>query len=224
MTQLEAIHARHSVRAYESRTIAPETLTALHSYIAQCNEEGGLHLQLLEDAGNTFRRVLSRVMGLGSAPSVIACVGPKTPGVEERIGYYGQKVVLYAQTLGLNTCWAGTFNAKQVPAVIGEGEQLVIVIAIGYGSTDGKPRKSRTADQVMRIDAKDVSAAPEWFMKGIELALLAPTAINQQHFLFALQDGGKVTVEDKGGIFSKVDKGIAACHFEIGSGVKPEGI
>ena len=52
-------------------------------------------------------------MGLGSAPSVIACVGKDDDTLDQRVGYYGEKLVLELQKMGLNTCWAGTFNRKQ---------------------------------------------------------------------------------------------------------------
>ena len=50
------------------------------------------------------------------------------------------------------------------------------------------------------------------------MALLAPTAINQQKFLIKLNADETVSFVDKGGVFSKVDLGIVKCHFEIGSG------
>lgn len=46
---------------------------------------------------------------------------------------------------------------------------------------------------------------------------LAPTAINQQKFEIALKEDGTVEVIDKGGIFSKVDKGIVTYQFEVGA-------
>ena len=61
-----------------------------------------------------------------SLMSVIACVGPDDRTVEERVGYYGEKVVLYAQQLGLNTCWAGTYGAKNVPAEIGQNDVVFV--------------------------------------------------------------------------------------------------
>lgn len=212
MTELEAIKARHSVRAYLPKAIEQEKAEQLEKFIAKCNEKSGLHLQFLQDAGKTFGRLLSKAMGLGSAPSVIACVGPNTEEVDERVGYYGEKVVLYAQSLGLNTCWAGTFQANGVPAEIRDGERLVIVIAVGYGANQGKPHKSKTVEQVTSVSGE----MPEWFRCGVELALLAPTAINQQKFEFRLDADGKVSVADKGGPFSRVDLGIVKCHFEVG--------
>lgn len=214
MTELEAIRERHSVRSYQDKKIEDEKIGQLNELISRCNQEGNLRLQLLEDAGGTFSRMLSRVMGLGSAPSVIACVGPDDDTLEERIGYYGQKVVLCAQMLGLNTCWAGTFNEKNVPAQRTPGDRLPIVIAIGYGVNGGRTRKSKAADEVV---PGTLEGKPEWFRNGVEAALLAPTAVNQQKFEIVLKDDGTVEVVDKGGILSRIDKGIVTYNFEVGA-------
>lgn len=215
MTLQEAVVARHSVRNYEDKKIEPQLVEKLRECIEKCNQEGNLHLQLVEDAGNTFNRLLNKAMGLGSAPSVIACIGPDDDTLEERIGYFGQQVVLYAQQLGLNTCWAGTFTPKNVKAQIGEGERMVIIIAIGYGATQGKDRKSKTYEQVT-VGAEN---APQWFVDGVKAALLAPTAINQQKFEISLE-GDKVSITSKGGVLGNVDLGIVKYNFEVGAGKK----
>ncbi|MBO6215964.1 MAG: nitroreductase [Lachnospiraceae bacterium] len=213
MSEREAIKQRHSVRNYKPERIEAQKLEQLKEKISELNTEGNLHLQLIEDAGNTFNKLLNRMAGLGSAPSVIACVGPDDATLDQRIGYYGEKLVLFAQELGLNTCWAGTFNKKNIGAAVGDGERLVISIAIGYGQDEGKPHKSKTADQVVEASGE----RPSWFDKGVELALLAPTAINQQKFVIRLNDDETVEFIDKGGVFSQVDIGIVRCHFEIGA-------
>ena len=214
MNEKEAILARHAVRNYRPDKIETEKVSMLKEKILELNEEGGLHFQFIEDAGNTYNRLLNRAMGLGSAPSVIACVGKDADDLEQRIGYYGEKLVLFAQTLGLNTCWAGTFNKKNINAVVPQGERLVISIAIGYGKDQGRDRKSKEATQV----SEAVGNRPAWFDEGVKMALLAPTAINQQKFLIRLNEDESVTFVDKGGPFSKVDLGIVKCHFEIGAG------
>ena len=215
MTEIEAIIARHSVRNYKAERIEDETAYLICQKIEELNRESGLHLQYIEDAGKTYNKLLNRTVGLDSAPSVIACVGKETDeNLEEKIGYYGEKLVLYAQTLGLNTCWAGIFSRKKIPVVIDQGEKLVISIAIGYGDNQGKNHKSKTPDQIIQTAGN----RPEWFEKGIEMALLAPTAMNQQSFVIKLNEDESVEFINKGGFFSKVDMGIIKYHFEIGSG------
>ncbi len=213
MSRIETIRERHSVRNYKSKRIEADKVAKIREKIDELNAVGNLHLQLIEDAGKTYNRLLNRVMGLGSAPSVIACIGKDDETLEERVGYYGEELVLFIQELGLNTCWAGTFNKMNIGAEIGEGEKLVISIAVGYGEDHGKPHKSKTPEQV--IIAK--GDRPYWFNVGVEMALLAPTAINQQKFQIRLNEDNTVDFVDKGGPFSKVDLGIVRRHFEIGS-------
>ncbi len=215
MTEIEAIYARHSVRAYERRPIEAETRERLNAFLDSANAESGLRLQLL-DAGKTFRHLISRACGLASAPCVIACVGPDEPSLEERVGYYGEQAVLYAQTLGLNTCWAGIFNDKGVGAEMRDGERLASVIAVGYGVDGGRARRSKTTEQV--TDGPD--ALPDWFRFGVELALLAPTAMNQQRFIFRLKEDGGVEAENLGGAYTKIDLGIVRRHFDVGAAAK----
>lgn len=213
MSEIDAIKERHSVRNYEAKKIEADKVEKIRAKIEELNKEGNLHLQFMEDAGKTYNKLFNKVAGLGSAPSVIACVGIDDETLEQRVGYYGEKLVLFIQELGLNTCWAGTFNQKNIGAEVGDGEKLVISIAVGYGKDKGKPHKSKSPEQV--IEAK--GDRPYWFNKGVDMALLAPTAINQQKFLIRLNDDESVDFVDKGGIFSQVDLGIVMCHFEIGA-------
>ena len=213
MSGLDAIKNRHSVRNYEAKKIEADKVEKIRAKIEELNKEGNLHLQFMEDAGKTYNKLFNKVAGLGSAPSVIACVGIDDETLEQRVGYYGEKLVLFIQELGLNTCWAGTFNQKNIGAEVGDDEKLVISIAVGYGKDKGKPHKSKSPEQV--IEAK--GDRPYWFNKGVDMALLAPTAINQQKFTIRLNEDESVDFVDKGGIFSQVDLGIVRCHFEIGA-------
>ena len=213
MSEIDAIKERHSVRSYEAKKIEADKVEKIRAKIEELNKEGNLHLQFMVDAGKTYNKLFNKVAGLGSAPSVIACVGIDDETLEQRVGYYGEKLVLFIQELGLNTCWAGTFNQKNIGAEVGDGEKLVISIAVGYGKDKGKPHKSKSPEQV--IEAK--GDRPYWFNKGVDMALLAPTAINQQKFTIRLNEDESVDFVDKGGIFSQVDLGIVRCHFEIGA-------
>ena len=58
---------------------------------------------------------------------------------------------------------------------------------------------------------------PDWFKNGIDAALLAPTAMNQQKFVFSL-NGDVVSAKAGVGFYSKIDLGIAKYHFEVGAG------
>lgn len=145
MTMKEAIKARHSVRQYKDEPIRAETAAELNRFIAESNGESGLHTQLILDDPACFRTLLAHYGKFRNANNYIALVGSKSlPDLEERSGYYGQKLVLAAQTMGLNTCWVGgTFGRRKCKAVLDPGEKLVCVIAIGYGVNNGTERRSK---------------------------------------------------------------------------------
>ena len=210
----EAIAARHSVRAYRTEPIAPETLSVLRKEIAECNEAGGLHMQLVTGEQKAFTSLLAKYCHFTGVSNYVAMVGREAPDLEERCGYWGERIVLAAQALGLNSCWVGLMNRMSPGAFeVGEGEKLVLVIALGYGVTGGKPHRSKPLSAVTRAE----DPMPDWFRAGAEAALLAPTAVNQQKFTFTLlPDGVRATAG--AGFFSRLDLGIVKLHFELGSG------
>ena len=214
MTIGEAMRARHSVRRYQDRPIEPEKIDRLAREVDRCNAEGGLHIQLVTDEPKAFDGFMAHYGSFSGVRNYFAMIGPKTGELDERTGYYGERLVLLAQELGLNTCWVAlTFSKGKVPARIAKGEKLVCVIALGYGETQGAARKSRPMDALCRAE----NPMPDWFRRGMEAAMLAPTAVNQQRFLIEL-DGDRARAKTTGGFYSGVDLGIVKYHFEVGSG------
>lgn len=213
MDLMEAMRARHSVRQYKERPLDQEAAAALRAEIEACNKAGGLHIQLVTDEPKAFSGLMAHYGKFSGVTNYIAMIGPKGPGLEERCGCYGERLVLLAQTLGLNTCWVAMTYSK-VPSAfsLDPGEKLCIVIALGYGENQGAAHASKPAEAVTETDGP----VPDWFRAGVEAALLAPTAMNQQKFRFFLKDG-KVSAKAGVGFYSKIDLGIAKYHFELGA-------
>ena len=204
------------MRAYTDKKIEGEVLFALENKIAEINGESGLNVQLVLNEEKAFGGRMARYGKFSGVKNYIAMVGKKGADLSEKVGYYGQKLVLSAQTLGLNTCWVAlTYKKVKTAYKVGEGEKLLLVIAIGYGATQGVPHKSKSINAVSNAGEN----SPEWFVNGVRAALLAPTATNQQKFFFTLKDG-EVTAKPGLGFYAKVDLGIVKYHFELGSGVK----
>ncbi len=216
MTEEEAVFARRSVRSYFERPIEEEKAARLAEEAERCNAEGGLSIRLVRDEPDAFRSFLARYGKFSGVSDYFAIVGKKGKGLYERAGYYGERLVLLAETLGLNTCWAAlsfSKGAARRAAKPEKGEKLVCVIAVGYGKTQGAPRRSKAAADVMR--AQD---PPDWFLRGVEFALRAPTAVNQQKFRFTLTGEREVFAERLGGFYGEIDLGIVKYHFELGAG------
>lgn len=214
MTLQEAVRARHSVRSYLNRPIAPEVRERLLAAIDEINRASGLHLQLICDEPKAFQNPFSGYGLFAGVRNYIALIGPKGPDLEEKCGYYGEHLVLLAQQLGLNTCWVGgTYRKILSVFAIAPGETVTAVIALGYGAHPGRSRKSKRLYDVVRTDRE----LPDWFRSGAEAALLAPTALNQQKFTLTLS-GDKVIAKAGRGFYTKMDLGIVKYHFEIGAG------
>ena len=142
---------------------------------------------------------------------------PKGKEWEEKVGYFGEKLVLLAQTLGLNTCWAG-LTYKKIPGTftLRDGDIVHCMISLGYGADQGKQHPQKPVQKFYEADGN----VPDWFLSGLNAALLAPTAVNQQKFKFILKDGNKVgtqTFFSPWG-YTQIDLGIVKYHFEIGAG------
>lgn len=214
MNLTEAMKERHSVRQYKQQPLSAEAVSALQAEIDACNRESGLNIQLVTDEPKAFNGFMAHYGKFSGVRNYIALIGKKDSLLDEKCGYYGERLVLKAQQLGLNTCWvAMTYSKVKTAFSIGRGEKLCVAISIGYGETRGIPHKSKAVSEVAKAEGK----MPDWFRNGVEAALLAPTAMNQQKFMFML-DGNKVTAKAGKGFYTKLDLGIVKYHFEIGAG------
>lgn len=214
MKLIEAMKTRHSVRSYTDKRIEGDTLEQLRQIISDCNQESGLNIQLSVNEPKAFSGMMARYGKITNVKNYIVLAGKKNDRFDEDCGYYGEKIVLRAQQLGLNTCWVAlTYSKGKTDVVLKNGEKVLMVIAVGYGENAGNTRKTKSVEALSRVD-RDM---PEWFRRGIKAVQLAPTAMNQQKFTFAL-NGNRVKASPGSGFYTKVDLGIAKYHFELGAG------
>lgn len=220
MTLLETIDARHSVRRYISRPLEREVVDCLRAKIDECNSKGNLHIQLVLNEKKGF----SGMLAYGSFSGVenyIVMAGRRADDLDERVGYYGEQIVLLAQQLGLGTCWAGLSYRKVKGAyALDSEEKVACMISLGYPDDAGRKHKCKSVEDVSNASV----STPEWFEQGVRAALKAPTAVNQQKFYieYAGVKDGRHCVRARR-LFSVVgytsmDLGIVKLHFEIGAG------
>ena len=218
MTESEAIQARHSVRKYLDKPIEAEKIEAIQKCIDLCNREGGVHFQLIANEPEAFSSIMAKYGKFEGVNNYIAIIAPKGNNGSVMAGYYGEKLVLLIQTLGMNTCWVGgTFKKIREAYTIGIGEELKCVISLGYGATQGKQHSQK---KTLADVAQAQEPVPEWFKNGVEATLLAPTAVNQQKFRFILHDNNRVEAQAKFSFigYAHLDLGIAKYHFEVSAG------
>lgn len=212
MNIMELMTQRHSVRQYTPAPIEAEKREILDNMVAQINAEAQLHIQIVYEEPNCFDSFMAHYGKFSGVRNYIALVGPRGEDLEEKLGYYGEKLVLKAQELGLNTCWVALTHGKS-KAEVAKGEKHGCLISFGYGENVGVPHKSKPVESLCKVEGE----MPDWFRKGMEAAMEAPTAMNQQKFTFELLPDGKVKATACKGFYTKVDLGIAKYHFELGA-------
>ena len=217
MELLEAIKERHSVRKYIDKPIEKEQAESLNDAIGKYNALSGLNIQLVLEEPKAFSTGMWKYGQFSGVMNYLVMAGPKTKESEEAIGYYGEQLVLQAQTLGLNTCWVG-LTYKKIPGTftLRDGDIVHCVISLGYGTIPGVQHPQKPAENFYESDG----VPPEWFRIGLEAALLSPTAVIQQKFKFILHPDGDVEARTLFSLagYTAVDLGIVKCHFEIGAG------
>ena len=217
MTIQEAIQTRHSVRQYIDKALTEDAVAALRAKIDEVNAKSGLHIQLILNEPKSFQCAMAKYGHFSGVNNYLVMAGKKSDDLDEKVGYYGEQLVLLAQMLGLNTCWVGVSYSK-IPNtyVLGEGEKIVCYISLGYGANQGNSHKTKSVKEVS--NASD--ATPKWFLDGVNAALLAPTAVNQQKFFFEYLAGDKVSAKRSVSLvgYTRIDLGIVKYHFEVGAG------
>ena len=210
MGAVDAIYARHSVRSYIDRPVEGEALERLAEEVRGCAAGSGLDIQLVQDNPEAF----GLVGGMGFVRGARDCIAFVADGSrdDEEIGYWGQRLVLTAQELGLNTCWLAFCARRKCRAHVPDGKRVRIVIAVGYGRTQGSPHKSKPLEQLC---STEYGKMPAWFAKAARAASCAPTAMNAQRFhLTLLVDGRTVRLETPQGGWCSIDRGIVRRTFE----------
>ena len=228
MDIIEAIGKRISCRAFASRAIEQEKLDALRDEIDRANELSGLHFQLYGPREDGTAIDMSPKMFAGNPPCYAALAGRKGPLEKEKLGYYGERFVLLAETLGLSTCWvASTYDRSTTRVELGADEVLHDVVPIGY-APEKMPLKQRTIRAGIRKRSKSLedlyagptplAQAPEWIQACVDAVWKAPSAVNEQPVVFA-QDAPGAPVRAR---LSRVktgmehtDLGIAKYHFQV---------
>ncbi len=214
MTMEEAMKKRHTVRKYTDISLESDVTEQLIHRIEENNDKFHLTIRLNTNDTSAFNALIKLFLAKG-VKNYFVLSGPDSPNLDEKLGYCGADLMLYAQTLGLNTWWVGgTFNRKKLNEKAGKNK-VIGIIAVGYGTNQGTAHKSKSYEDIASYDGK----APEWFRKGVEAVLLAPTALNKQAFSIKGYDRYvKITCDN--GIFTGADLGLAKYHFELGAGME----
>ena len=213
MDIITAMYERNSVRRYTDEPLQAEHVDSINAEICKINKESGLHFELVTNEPKAFTGKMASYGHFSGCTDYIVCMGQKHR--DEDIGYFGEKLVLFCQSIGVNSCWVAlTFNKSKTKYTLNKNEKFYIVISLGYGIHQGRPHKNRPIEELCSF----TDEMPKWFKNAMDGALTAPTAMNQQKFYFELIDANKVKAKNFFGPYAKMDLGIVKYHFELGAG------
>lgn len=240
----DVIKSRHSVRTYKAESLAKELKDKLSSYARDIQGPFAVkvRLELIDDIDIT-EKAGGRIGTYGvikGARAYIAGIMEKGKYSEEQLGYSLEKLILFAASLGLGTCWlGGTFKRSEFAKLVNptESEMIPIVTPVGYpekrrsiveslmragaGSDKRKPWNEMFFDQSFDKPLKSEEAGR--YEQALEMLRLAPSASNKQPWRI-LRDGNTYHFYLKptkgygsalGYNIQKIDIGIAMCHFEM---------
>jgi hypothetical protein len=234
----DAIGVRRSRRRYGDRKVARAALAALERFCGEFQLAPGARVALVQDHGDLFTglfdtvgRAYGRVEG---APWAAAFIGPE--GSEIEVGYVGEAFILEATRLGLGTCWvAGMFDreAAQRRFALQPGERVIAVTPVGH-PMERKQFVERVMSAAVRSAARrqieDIAPglsrglgpgrapSPDWAVRAVEAARLAPSGANGQPWRFRLERDALVMGAAKKVYWTApIDYGIAMLHIELGA-------
>lgn len=220
----EAINKRISRRTFEKKSIDNEMVKQIKTWIDNTNERSGLTIQFIDDGSAAFQSFKKTYGMFKNVRSVILLKGKKNDiHLKEKIGYYGEELILNITNLGLGTCWVGgTFDENSFK-IETKNEELICVVPVGViASTTLKEkvlrsaihRKSKSMEEMVTSD----SDLPQWAVAGMEAVIKAPSALNSQKTKFILKDNQVYAEIINDYKLDMVDLGIAKKHFEIRAG------
>ena len=227
MNLLEAMEARHAVRNFTDAPIDADALAALQREIDACNAEGDLNIQLIHDADDALDGCTPHYGRFSGVHNLIALIGADDDDpvkLDKKTGYYGQRLAIAAVAAGLDTCWLVLHDTDEHGAwTIAEGERMPAAIALGHAVRPGRPHRSKPAEELSSI-APDSGISPDqvpdWFTRGVEAAMLAPSALGKQPFHLTLLDDHTVLAEALDGLQPTVTLGTVKYNFELAAGAQ----
>lgn len=173
---LDAVNVRITTRMYEDEKIDSDLSRQLRQNIDAVNLISGLHMQLIENCPQVFARANAEGH-FRNAQNFIALIGPAdSDEAREAAGYYGERVVLSAVLMGLQTGWvAGSWDKGEAERCcdISDNEELYLGIVIGYQEgysalmeesyeqrceTQRAHRPSKSADELFTVKAVKAAA------------------------------------------------------------------
>lgn len=225
---IKACKNRVSRRTYIEKQIRKEDIESILKLINSINNDNELNIQFVEDGKDVVSGFKASYGMISGVDSFIALVANKDiENYKQKLGYYGEILVLEATNNGLSTCWlGGTYKKKECDKYINieENEELVCIIAVGYTQEEfsikekvikALNKKEKTLDDMLYSQEKEI---PSWVISGINFVLNAPSTVNAKPVIYEYKDNKvRAAIKKPNHGYEEVDLGISMLHFQLGA-------
>ena len=237
MNILEAIRSRRSVRTFDGTQLSPQDVKMILEFAESAENPYGL--PIIWKILDAKKHGLNSPVIIGTDTFIAGKMG-RGLHAEEAFGYTFEKIVLFAETLGIGTTWiAGTMNrgAFERAMEVSDGEVMPCVSPLGYPAKkmslrEAMMRKGIKADRRLNneelffdgsFDKPLSKGSAGKLFEALEAVRLAPSAVNKQPWRCVYRDNkmhfyekhSRGYVSENGWDLQKIDLGIALCHFEL---------
>ena len=237
MSIIEAIQSRRSVRSFDPEPLSAGGIKKIEDFASSAENPFDLPI--------TWKILSAKESGLSSpvitgTDTYIAGKMKRAPHAEEAFGWSFEKIVLFAQELGIGTTWiAGTMDraAFEKAMELKNGEVMPCVSPLGRPAKkmslrETMMRKGVKADSRLSFGELFFSRSFDDPLKeedagslaeALRAVRLAPSAVNRQPWRVVVcgnsfhfyEKHGKGYKAGDGWDIQKIDMGIALCHFML---------
>lgn len=221
----QAVFDRISRRKFEKTPLEQVQIEQLDAALWEINRVGDLKVKMMLNDPKPFSMSKSFAV-LSGAENYFVLIGERDNILEEeKLGYYGESLVLLSTTMGLGTCWiAGTYDSGLVDVELEDDEEIKCVIVFG-NVKPGETMREKVISKVIKRNTKEVKdilsshdVVPNWVVEGVRFAVRAPSSQNRQPVRFYCSEDYVVAKVKGNHRCDYIDLGIAKLHFEIGAG------
>jgi len=207
----KAINTRRSIRSFKMESIGCENIEKLKKFIGSIELPFEHNTEIKFFQPNQGKRLANNLKN--PPPDNIAFISDTDTENISKTGFIGELVILYAVSLGIDTCWYGHYIYSQIKQLLGDeieelekepiwgygkgavkGKQVICIAPLGYWKEEGMRIFDRLQTAVFSHKRKPITdllencngvdKISEDIIFALDLARKAPSAANSQFWRF----------------------------------------
>lgn len=235
MNYKKLISSRKSVREFKNKDIEQKYFNEIERYINNSKKllpQISVEIKIFnnEDGYEKLNKIAGYNGYMIEAPNYVIILSDVKKGYIENSGYIGERLMLKARDLGIDSCWI-TFkdsNSIKNKLDILSDKEVTAIIALGY--EDNKNIKNKSVSD--RLSVEEIVYMNEWgknisitdleergLLDAFNYARMSPSNLNRQPWRFII-DGGNIILAVKKDEFTSdyelsIDTGIVMLYFSL---------